>query len=62
MSGKTIGVDCCGDRYSCNTTAECKCGCGTCYCRSCYESHCVRLVESAIERGIDLSAKRKETP
>ena len=44
MSNKILGQDCCGDRYTCNTSVRCKCGCKRCYCPSCYESHCVKLV------------------
>jgi hypothetical protein len=46
MTSKKLGQDCCGDRYECNTTVKCKCGCGLCYCQSCYESHCVDIVAS----------------
>lgn len=41
-----MDVDCCGDRFQCDTTLRCKCGCGRCYCRSCFERHCVTVVES----------------
>ncbi len=49
MSGKTIGEDCCGDRYACDTTIKCECGCGLCYCRSCYERHIVQHVEAGLK-------------
>lgn len=39
MSNTSLGVDCCGDRYEVLTTRSCKCGCGLCYCETCYEEH-----------------------
>jgi hypothetical protein len=39
-----MGADCCGDRYECNTTVECRCGCALFYCKSCFEQHCVEIV------------------
>jgi hypothetical protein len=45
MSNTVLGQDCCGDRYEILTSVKCKCGCKLCYCRSCYESHCVKIAE-----------------
>jgi hypothetical protein len=46
MSNKVLGQDCCGDRYECNTTKRCECGCERCYCQEWYKAHCVDLVEA----------------
>jgi hypothetical protein len=43
MSNTRLGVDCCGDRYACDTTKKCLCGCRLYYCRHCYDSHQIRL-------------------
>ncbi len=45
MSSKIMGYDCCGDRYACNTTERCPCGCELCYCIDCYGRHCIEIVE-----------------
>jgi hypothetical protein len=41
---KTLGVDCCGDRYQVLTTACCP-HCRGCFCESCYARHCKQIVE-----------------
>lgn len=51
MSNTKLGHDCCGDRYECNTTKECKCGCGLFYCQSCYTEHMARQGEIAVLRA-----------
>lgn len=59
MSASKIGHDCCGDRYASDATCECKCGCGLCYCGSCYEAHCVKLVEGHADLRAKLAAAEK---
>jgi hypothetical protein len=46
MSSSKMGADCCGDRYACNSTKKCPCGCGLFYCQSCYGQHCIEIVEA----------------
>lgn len=58
MSNTELGKDCCGDRYECNTSTRCECGCGLCYCRSCYMAHAVQFMERTIkERAVVLFSK-----
>lgn len=55
MSNTSLGKDCCGDRYTCNTSKKCKCGCGLYYCQSCYETHMVKVGERLLRE------KKKES-
>lgn len=59
MSATKIGYDCCGDRYASDATCECKCGCGLCYCGSCYEAHCVKLVDGHADLRAHLAAAER---
>ena len=45
MSNTKFDVDCCGDRYECNTSYKCNCGCKLFYCTSCYKSHMVAIAK-----------------
>jgi hypothetical protein len=46
VSARKVGSDCCGDRYECDATVRCPCGCGWCYCSSCFEAHAARIVRA----------------
>lgn len=49
MSNKKLNQDCCGDRYTCNTSKKCKCGCNLYYCESCYKDHMTKVAEKLIK-------------
>lgn len=34
-----VGYDCCGDRYACDATVACKCGCEQSYCDTHFAEH-----------------------
>ena len=53
MAGSKIGTDCCGDRYACDCTRKCDCGCKLAYCQSCFEQHRTQL-------SVTLSARLRE--
>lgn len=58
MSNEILGQDCCGDRYACNTTKACECGCKLTYCSSCYKEHAVEFFERVVKAKN--SSKRSE--
>lgn len=65
MSNTKMGADCCGDRYNCNTTIKCACGCDVFFCRSCYASHMIEIANQALKSGFKpnpawVAAEREE--
>lgn len=63
MANSKLGFDCCGDRYVCDTTKRCKCGCELTYCSGCYTRHMAKIGELLTAgKSIDkeIRSQRKE--